>query len=83
MSTRLALSQTNITVTHPDGTTEQLEKAYLHVRRGEAMAKVGTTETTMAVAGEVQQVSRREYRITGTDGTVWAVTRIGGCGCGR
>jgi len=52
------------------------------VRDGIAQVKNGRTVVAeMEVAG-FERTGRRAYEITGTDGTVWDISRKG-CGCGN
>lgn len=75
---RLAVSRHDVV----SSTGDEWKSRTVTVRDGTAQVKNGrTVEAEMQVA-DFEAVQRRVYKITGTDGVVWDVSRKG-CGCGN
>lgn len=77
---RMALSRADLVVARPGAALETHTNLTVSVRDGVAKARTGSRTVAEMPVATLDQDGRRSYTITGTDGTVWTVTKD--CGCG-
>jgi hypothetical protein len=82
---RIALSRATVEVLNAEGATIGGHTAVtFSVRDGVAKLRTGAAQVAeMPITGDVERTGRNAYTVTGTDGTVWLVTKPCGCAGGR
>lgn len=79
----MALSRADVTVTHPDGTTEKHMQVTATLRDGTGRArKFAQDVATLANVTELVRHTGKHYTLKAADGTEWDVLRDCGCGGG-